>query len=147
MKNILFLLSWFCFASVYSQSLVTDVNFQNWLNTNYPDAVLIVNDSFYIDGNHPSIQQTDFVYLSHQNISNLSGIEAFSNLTELDCSYNQIVTLENLPESLEKLICNDNQLTSIAHIPSRVLHTYPQVFGKSIARITFYKNFPICLKV
>jgi hypothetical protein len=120
MKKLLYLLISFNFSSVYSQSLVTDVNFQNWLSTNYPDAVLIDNDTFYIDGNHPSVQQADFVYLAHQNISNLSGIEAFSNLTELDCSYNQIATLENLPESLEKLICNNNQITSIAHIPSNI---------------------------
>jgi hypothetical protein len=105
---------------LHAQSLVTDLNFQNWLSNNFPDAVLIIDDDFYIDGTYESIQQTEYVYLGFQDISDLTGIEAFSNLTILDCSYNQIVSLGDLPLSLEELICNDNNLTSISQIPSNV---------------------------
>lgn len=48
------------------------------------------------------------------NISSLKGIEAFPNLTELDCGNNSIqkLDLRQNPE-LEKLICNKNQLTQL----------------------------------
>ncbi len=105
---------------LHAQSLVPDLNFQNWLSNNFPDAVLIIDDVFYIDGTHESIQQTEYVYLGFQDISDLTGIEAFSNLINLDCSYNQIVNLVGLPPSLEHLSCNDNLLTGISQIPTGV---------------------------
>lgn len=120
MKKFYVALCIFSTLGLYSQSLVTDLNFQNFLSTNFPDAVFVVNDEFFIDGNHESVLQTEFLYFGIQNIENINGIEAFTNLKEFDCSYNQITTIQNLPEGLEYLVCNDNQITNIAHIPSTV---------------------------
>ena len=54
------------------------------------------------------------ININKKDISDLKGIEAFPNLTELDCGNNSIqeLDLRQNPE-LEKLICNKNQLTQL----------------------------------
>ena len=54
------------------------------------------------------------IEINKKGISDLKGIEAFPNLTELDCGNNSIqkLDLRQNPE-LEKLICNTNQLTQL----------------------------------
>jgi uncharacterized repeat protein (TIGR01451 family) len=49
------------------------------------------------------------------NISDLTGIENFSNLANLNCSYNQLTSLSilNTLLSLTTLTCNNNQLTTL----------------------------------
>jgi hypothetical protein len=52
--------------------------------------------------------------VNSQNISSLAGIQYFTSLTLLDCSYNQLTTLDvsnNI--ALVQLWCNDNNLTSL----------------------------------
>ena len=67
--------------------------------------------------NEVSIQEALLVYklnLDQASITNLSGIENFTNLLQLECSNNQIssFTIGNL-SNLSKLNCSQNQLTSI----------------------------------
>lgn len=54
------------------------------------------------------------IEINNKGVSDLKGIEAFPNLTELDCGNNSIQKLDlrqNL--MLRKLICNKNQLTQL----------------------------------
>lgn len=58
--------------------------------------------------------KTDKFNCGERNIRNLKGIEFFTNITYLDCHWNQLITL-NLSHNttLEYLNCEENQLTSI----------------------------------
>ena len=52
--------------------------------------------------------------VNSKSISDLTGIEAFINLTELACSGNQLTSLDVTQNTaLTKLICSRNQLTSL----------------------------------
>ena len=86
---------------------------------NFPDA----NFRKYIKGNIAGGRdvltveersKVKIININKKDISDLKGIEAFPNLTELDCENNSIqkLDLRQNPE-LEKLICNKNQLTQL----------------------------------
>ncbi len=52
--------------------------------------------------------------IPYASISDLTGIESFTNLTILDCNHNSISTLDlTALTSLVEVTCNDNQLTSL----------------------------------
>src|SRR3989338_4931366 len=53
--------------------------------------------------------------ISNKRITTLEGIVFPKNITELDCSYNQLTSLEHCPKNLQKLDCRNNQLTSLEH--------------------------------
>lgn len=54
------------------------------------------------------------IEINKKGVSNLKGIEAFPNLTELDCGNNSIQNLDlRQNPKLRKLICNKNQLTQL----------------------------------
>src|SRR3989344_5748060 len=53
--------------------------------------------------------------ISNKRITTLEGIVFPKNITELDCSYNQLTNLEYCPCNLQKLYCYNNQLTSLGH--------------------------------
>lgn len=54
------------------------------------------------------------IEINNKGVSNLKGIEAFPNLTELDCGNNSIQKLDlRQNPMLRKLICNENQLTQL----------------------------------
>jgi len=49
-----------------------------------------------------------------KNISDLTGIEAFVNITALDCSNNQLISLDiSNNTALESLYCSNNQLSNL----------------------------------
>lgn len=52
------------------------------------------------------------IWCPSRQISSLQGIELFTNLTILDCSYNKLTELPNLPEALITLKCAANDLSS-----------------------------------
>lgn len=54
------------------------------------------------------------IKINKKGVSDLKGIEAFPNLTELDCGNNSIQNLDlRQNPKLRKLICNNNQLTQL----------------------------------
>ena len=54
------------------------------------------------------------IEINNKGVSDLKGIEAFPNLTELDCGNNSIQKLDMRQNPmLRKLICNKNQLTQL----------------------------------
>ena len=53
--------------------------------------------------------------VSYENIARLDGIQYFTNLTELNCSSNQLTELDiSKNTALETLICGSNNLESLA---------------------------------
>ena len=94
-------------------------------DANFKAALLANNLITKIDlNNDKEIQVSEAMvvkelYLSQKNIANLSGIEAFTALTYLDCYGNKLTTLDvSKNTALTALYCSYNQLTSLPSLPS-----------------------------
>ena len=120
-KNILSIIVFFLVSSLSAQITIPDLNFKNALvNTLCTDSDN--NGSYDADvdtNNDGEIQISEALLVanlkvSNNNISNLTGIESFINLTNFDCSNNQIVSASfNSLINLEGLVCNNNWFTII----------------------------------
>ncbi len=62
-----------------------------------------------------------YLDLSHQGLTSLPDLSQYKNLKELDCSYNQLKSLQGCPNSVIKLYCDNNQLTSLQGCPNSVI--------------------------
>ena len=92
-------------------------------NVNIPDAnfkAYLVNNKAINSNGDNEIQVSeasvfnDTIDCPYKNISNLKGIEAFTNLTSLMCYTNQLTSLDvSQNTALTSLGCNENQLTSL----------------------------------
>ena len=92
-------------------------------NINIPDAnfkaVLVKNPSINTNGDteiqvSEAAAYTAFINCTYWGISDLTGIEYFTALADLDCSNNKLTTLDvsnNI--ALTYLSCNGNQLTTL----------------------------------
>ena len=71
---------------------------------------IALNDYVYTS----AIDTVTILSVSNQSISNLTGIEAFTVLTYLNCEGNQLTSLDvSQNTALTYLNCEDNQLTSL----------------------------------
>jgi len=52
------------------------------------------------------------INISNKNLTYIPSLERFRKLKYLNCSYNQLIRLPNLPDTLERLYCGDNKLTN-----------------------------------
>ena len=91
-------------------------------NVNIPDAnfkAYLVGNSMINTNGDTEIQiseatNCDYIDCYGYGISDLTGIEAFTNLEELMCNYNQLTNLDvSANTSLIGLFCSSNQLTSL----------------------------------
>lgn len=105
-------------------SLSLFVSFVNAQNVNIPDAELkkaLLNHFPVIDTNEddeisgPEARAfSGTLNLYNKNISDLTGIEAFTDITELTCDKNFFTSLDvSKNTALTKLYCVDNKLTSL----------------------------------
>ena len=63
--------------------------------------------------------------ISHKNLTELpSWISECKNLKILDCSWNNIMHLSNLPQTLENLFCWYNNITQINNLPPTLVKLY-----------------------
>ena len=92
-----------------------EINETNFPDANFRNYVLkerdTTKDGFLQDPEITSAQSLSFV---GKEITSLKGIEHFTHLTELDCSGNQLTTLDlSKNTALTFLRCADNQLTTL----------------------------------
>ena len=109
MKLLLLLLAlpMFCFGQNVN---IPDANFKAYLVGN---SVINTNGDNQIQVSEASAFNGE-IYCNSMNISNLTGIEAFTALTYLVCYYNQLTSLDvSTCTALTGLSCYDNQLTSL----------------------------------
>lgn len=61
------------------------------------------------------VQNISYLLIPTSNISDLTGIEYFSNLRYFFCFQNNLTTLDNITEltQIERIFCNQNQITSL----------------------------------
>ena len=103
--NILFFLPLICFGQ---QTYVPDDAFEQALiNLGYDN---VLDDSV----STTSVDTVTYLYISNSNISDLTGIEDFSSLTQIFCHNNQIEVLDLSDNThLLEVNCNNNQLVSL----------------------------------
>ena len=84
-----------------------DANFRAWLGSNADS-----NHDGYLSNTELEMR---LINVSNQGIASLSGIEFFTRLSTLDCSNNQLKSLDvSNHTELTGLWCQDNQLTSLS---------------------------------
>ena len=113
MKTLLLFLSVFLSTSLYGQlTYVPDDNFEQWLITYGYDDVL--DDSVDTD-NISVVFSLDLGFSSNAGtIYDLTGIQGFTSLQSLICDNNQLTSLDLSQNSaLETVVCVNNQLTSL----------------------------------
>lgn len=124
MKNYFLLLALTFFSAVNAQIVnIPDAKFKAKLleaDTTNEIAVKIGGGYTKIDLNgdgeiqESEASQIKYLYISKSNISSLEGIKYFSNLEDLDCSQNQLTTLDvSYMYRLTSLSLSYNQLTSM----------------------------------
>ena len=111
-KNLFLLLSFFLLSlhSFSQNTSVPDNNFEQALIDLGLDTPPL--DGFVLTANISGITNLD---VAGKNISNLTGIEDFLLLENLDCSDNKLTVL-NISQNtnLEEIYCNNNQLTVLS---------------------------------
>ena len=55
--------------------------------------------------------------LKYKNLNILPNLSRFTCLQKLECSYNQITQINNLPPFLQILDCSYNQITQLDNLP------------------------------
>jgi Leucine-rich repeat (LRR) protein len=98
---------------------VPDVNFAAAIRLQCVSCITPFPDRFLLP---PAANLTN-LNVSGKNISDLTGIEAFTSLLSLNCFNNRLVTLPPLPSTLLTLSCFNNQLTSLS-LPSGLRELY-----------------------
>jgi len=88
-----------------------------------------------------NINTVDELFISNQNISDLTGIEDFTALTDLDCENNQLTSIIiSGVTALTNLNCSYNQLTSLDVSGNTILTdlncSYNQLTGLDLSNIT-----------
>ena len=136
-------------------------------NVNVPDIefknVLVNNTAINTNGdNEIQVSEanafTGFIDCSFQNISDLTGIEAFTALTILRCQGNQLISLDiSSNTALTKLVCYENQLTSLdvsTNTALEVLFCYINELtsldvsnNAALTELVCYGNQLVCLNV
>ena len=108
MKKLLLIFLCFSFFGYAQKTYIPDDAFEQALINLNLDGLL--DDSVYT----AAIDTIEILYLSNEGITDLTGIEDFSQLTDLFCSGNQIVDLDlSNNANLFELNCNDNLLASL----------------------------------
>ena len=59
----------------------------------------------------------EYIDISLHYLHKIPNLSRFTKLKTLDCSNNQIMIIDNLPESLETLICSNNKISHIDNLP------------------------------
>ena len=91
------------YVAIINSTNFPDANFRSWLLENFPG---------YIHDGH--VNNWGVFNLSGKNISNLKGIEYFTNLSSLNISNNNLTSVDlSHNTNLEELYCSNNQLTSL----------------------------------
>ncbi|WCO01070.1 T9SS type A sorting domain-containing protein [Psychroserpens ponticola] len=89
---------------------IPDANFKAAL---VADTAINTNGNTEIECSEASAF-TGFINIEYQNVSDLTGIEAFINMTSFRCNNNQITSLDlSANTAITYIKCNDNGLTSI----------------------------------
>jgi uncharacterized repeat protein (TIGR01451 family) len=112
---LLFLVLVLKFASTKAQWVtIPDANFATFLQQIYPNCM----NGNQMDTTCAGIVNETYLSVSLGNISDLTGLEYFTNLQYLVCQSNNLTNLPSLPSSLIYLDISDNNLTNLPILPN-----------------------------
>jgi len=84
-----------------------DAKFRKYVKTNFDKN----KDGALSKAEIKAVKKIDVHY---DGIASLKGVELFTNLTDLDCSYNKLASLDVRKNTrLKRLVCNGNKLTKL----------------------------------
>jgi Leucine-rich repeat (LRR) protein len=113
MKNIYLL--FICLSStLLSAQNIPDANFAAAIRSICPTCIDASNNLL------SPAQNLTTLDVSNKSIANLTGINGFTGLKELNCSRNSLTILPSLPSGLLRLYCIGNYLTSLPTLPTTV---------------------------
>ncbi|MCF6307571.1 MAG: T9SS type A sorting domain-containing protein [Flavobacteriaceae bacterium] len=126
---------------------IPDINFKNKL-LNHDPIIDTNNDSEIQFTEAEALTETlnlDGTSSNPGEIADLTGIEAFVNIDKLQCSYNQLASIDlSFNTALLNLVCNQNPLTSINISNNTVLRTL-SIYGSQLTSIDVSNNDELIL--
>lgn len=114
-KHVLFAFLCIVFTTSLRAQFVTipDANFATYLQTLVPSCIT----GNQLDTTCTDLASVTLIGVGSMGISDLSGIEHFTGLSQLNCDNNLLTTLPTLPGSLLFLYAGNNFITSVASFP------------------------------
>ena len=97
------------------------------LNKNIPNDIIIVGEIDYIDIIHKYDQldlskvECDKIYYANQDKNSIKNHILPDSLIKLCCTYNGLTSLPKLPNSLKILNCSHNNLTLLPDLPNSLI--------------------------
>ena len=64
------------------------------------------------------------INVKSRNIEGILDFSRFKRLRELDCVYNKITRLDNLPNCLIKLRCFQNKIKNLDNLPNHIIEYF-----------------------
>lgn len=111
MKKITSLLLLILSTPTIAQVSIPDINFETELITQGIDTDGVVNGQI---STADALAKTGTLNVDSKSISDLTGIEAFTNITRLDCTFNNLIALDiSALTGLIQLRCRNNNITAI----------------------------------
>lgn len=136
MKTKLLLLLLLANFSIYAQyTAIPDANFEKKL-------IALKIDSGTVDGQvlTASVSGLTRLDVSSSTINDLTGIEAFTSLTELTCYYNSLTALDlSKNVNLIRLSCSNNKLTTV-NLSSNLKLIYVDFYSNQLTNLDVTKN-------
>lgn len=108
----------FCFAFTMSRAqyvTIPDAHFVTWLNTHGFSNCMNGNQ---LDTTCNEVVNTTYIECNNADISDLTGINYFDNLTTLECNRNPLILLPAFPPILQHFGCDQNGWTSLSSLPN-----------------------------
>ncbi|MFN8436820.1 MAG: T9SS type A sorting domain-containing protein [Cytophagales bacterium] len=119
MKNIfrIFVFSLVLVLSTAKSQFVTlpDTVFRNFLISQYPTCF---NTNKQLNTTCTLIKSAQSLNVCSLGISDLTGLQYFTNLVNLCCKSNKLTSLPTLPTKLVSLVGSDNNLTALPSLPT-----------------------------
>ncbi|MEY4926145.1 MAG: leucine-rich repeat protein, partial [Bacteroidota bacterium] len=100
---------------------IPDANFRVFLQQSYSGCF---NGQGLMDTTCTAVVAAANMYCSNQGIASLEGVQYFDGLQRLYCNNNQLTSLPALPATLQYLYCYNNQLTSLPALPATLQRLY-----------------------
>jgi len=124
---------------VPTKVFIPDTNFRNFLNATYPTFMDISGDSLITDS---AATLTGTLDCNNQNIADLTGVEYFINITQLNCSSNQLTVLPDLSANtaLQWLYCYNNQLTILPALTNNTALLYLYCYNNQLTTLPALTN-------
>ena len=126
MKKLLLIALLFCYSLTKAQYVtIPDAKFVAWLQANIPAAMT----GNQMDTTNPAVVMLNNITVENDSIGDLTGIQYFPTLQNLDfgngtnvTTPNYVSNLPKLPNGLTNLVCGSNKLTSLPALPNTLMY-------------------------